>query len=798
MKKALFDQIFAAMKEVGIKPMLGTKTNIKRLPNVKHFGNFEVDGKSMEIMMNTDGPERVLKMFQNESGFIPQMNDQEGRMFLKNINTLRPLINPPENVIPGPGSLEHTFKSQAFKDELSKGRAIWKEMGLDSTTDQGAIKYMKYGDEMKEQGLDSNILEDVQKFMKGKRATNKIIEDEQGVGSLFKEKTDTEVVDVVDDLDTIVKDAGNLQSSIEKLKHLANKMSPEYQFKEEADRKALLKRMYEGKGFGGREGYFRAVTRPFLIDQHEKGIINIPENQLKSLKDYGDLSSGGGMEDVYPDPVRMFRHYYGDEAFELIPSDIDSPAKSSILEAFAKDVNTIKPIKTAGQETGMGYQTKGELLANIEERQKLINDIRRGDDYPITQWSKDEKLETIARTRLQIDTYKKFLDKYYPGSSTSPKSTKLWDLVDDTTGKRKNPWDDFDPDTGGMAQGGRVGLRKGSWPDMGGLIELETEVPDYDMEEVLRLLQQDQYGNQRTLATGGRVGLVKGSGKKGVEFLIKKLNEKLGKDTIKKASDLPKGTKYENLEAVKAFEEREAKSKGQIWEDPVKVRAAVDDIFTTGDYKMDAELAAEALVENNPQVFGNKLIDDIDDITRSKIYGAVLEVVQRDLGKQLQLKRAAKPKSKGRVWKDEKGETKMIAMGGGFSESEMEGLNKAFLKGNALSNAMRSMGMDPTSAKQTMKFDELVEQGMIGFPADIREQIIRAKYGDMVDPRLLEQMVADTDPQHLSVVMGTVDEAMKMHDTGMGPEEIIESIKASLKRKPNAAGGGVGSMFREV
>ena len=33
----------------------------------------------------------------------------------------------------------------------------------------------------------------------------------------------------------------------------------------------------------------------------------------------------------------------------------------------------------------------------------------------------------------------------------------------------------------------------------------------------------------------------------------------------------------------------------------------------------------------------------LDDITRSKIYGAVLEVVQRDLGKmQLQLKRAAR------------------------------------------------------------------------------------------------------------------------------------------------------------
>ena len=58
---------------------------------------------------------------------------------------------------------------------------------------------------------------------------------------------------------------------------------------------------------------------------------------------------------------------------------------------------------------------------------------------------------------------------------------------------------------------------------------------------------------------------------------------------------------------------------------------------------MDAEMAAEALVELNPKVFGGKLIDDLDDATRSDIYGAVLEVVQSDLAKTLQLKRLSKP-----------------------------------------------------------------------------------------------------------------------------------------------------------
>ena len=98
--------------------------------------------------------------------------------------------------------------------------------------------------------------------------------------------------------------------------------------------------------------------------------------------------------------------------------------------------------------------------------------------------------------------------------------------------------------------------------------------------------------------------------------------------------------KTELKQAIAGFQERNAP---KIWEDKTKVRAAVDDIFSSGDYKMDAEMAAEALVENNPAAFGGKLIDDIDDATRSEIYGAVLKVVQSDLAKTLQMKKLSRP-----------------------------------------------------------------------------------------------------------------------------------------------------------
>ena len=70
-----------------------------------------------------------------------------------------------------------------------------------------------------------------------------------------------------------------------------------------------------------------------------------------------------------------------------------------------------------------------------------------------------------------------------------------------------------------------------------------------------------------------------------------------------------------------------------------QIAAAVDDIFPSGDYKYDAEMAAEALVENNPQIFGDMLYEDLDDITRSKIYSSVLEVLSGKNAKMLQMKR---------------------------------------------------------------------------------------------------------------------------------------------------------------
>ena len=86
-----------------------------------------------------------------------------------------------------------------------------------------------------------------------------------------------------------------------------------------------------------------------------------------------------------------------------------------------------------------------------------------------------------------------------------------------------------------------------------------------------------------------------------------------------------------------------------------KIQEAVDNIFGTGDYKMDAEMAAESLVELNPKIFSNKLYDDLDSITRLDIYDAVISPMMSAQAKALRMKKATKPEKTLQSMKEGKG-----------------------------------------------------------------------------------------------------------------------------------------------
>ena len=175
----------------------------------------------------------------------------------------------------------------------------------------------------------------------------------------------------------------SLAEEAQKLADMAWKMSSEGVAAEEAARKALLGRSMEGKGFAGgvfgarSDGFYRAIVRPFLIAQHEKGNIKLAENTLNSLKNADDLKGGGDF--MSADPVRVFRQHYGDEAFDLIPNlegfggGKYGPTDQEKIEILEGVIG--KPILKQGPDNPGGYLTKGEYQAKLDQEDEVLSYI---------------------------------------------------------------------------------------------------------------------------------------------------------------------------------------------------------------------------------------------------------------------------------------------------------------------------------------------------------------------------------------------------------------------------------------
>jgi cell fate (sporulation/competence/biofilm development) regulator YlbF (YheA/YmcA/DUF963 family) len=71
------------------------------------------------------------------------------------------------------------------------------------------------------------------------------------------------------------------------------------------------------------------------------------------------------------------------------------------------------------------------------------------------------------------------------------------------------------------------------------------------------------------------------------------------------------------------------------------------------------------------------------------------------------------------------------------------------------------------------------------------EDMIRQKYGNVIDDNLLQQILIDDNPQRKAEVMASLDEAIKMEQKGMSPQEIINIINNTTRTK-QAKGGSVG------
>ena len=351
--------------------------------------------------------------------------------------------------------------------------------------------------------------------------------------------------------------------------------------------------------------------------------------------------------------------------------------KSGILGFGGKKAGTqvakevTKEVATSGAPPPHFLKLVAKIKALGDDAPKLaVKDkevVTKYKDYTLT-----EDVVTGEKTiqRMKIDDDLKYDASEYYGKPIGEEvymSYKPGKGQADETMKGKTPPDEYTEDTS---------LIRADKPAEGEVMDTFDGVPDdiiqEAMEETIKIGKAD----------GGRIGYKIGSSKKGVQSFLDLIRNKFGKESITTADKipLPNDTLKRNMfdAANKRFNKsttpESEKIVGDILEDTdindlfdadgklnkdavlkaatskdvdkkileqYSPENAVDDIFPSGDYKYDADIAAEAYVENNPQMFKNMLYEDLDDRTRSEVYSKVLAVINQRNAKMLQTKRNA-------------------------------------------------------------------------------------------------------------------------------------------------------------
>jgi hypothetical protein len=102
---------------------------------------------------------------------------------------------------------------------------------------------------------------------------------------------------------------------------------------------------------------------------------------------------------------------------------------------------------------------------------------------------------------------------------------------------------------------------------------------------------------------------------------------------------------------------------------------------------------------------------------------------------------------------------------------------QAMQEGVKDSNRMIELGLDPSKSKDYDKFLKMEE--------------IKQKYGNMISDDLLQKIMIDDNPQRQAEVLAAIDEAIKMQEKGLSPDEIID-IMTNTPRTKQAKGGIAG------
>jgi hypothetical protein len=197
-----------------------------------------------------------------------------------------------------------------------------------------------------------------------------------------------------------------------------------------------------------------------------------------------------------------------------------------------------------------------------------------------------------------------------------------------------------------------------------------------------------------------------------------------------------------------------------------KIKESVEDIFTTGDPKYDADVAVDNMLENlgvDRDMFDQKEILDA--------YGMAYDELKKPLLAELKNKPGSKPIKQGDPITSEN-----------FGESQFAPDTSDLEKAKILDDVDESYGVTPEMKK------ELDELSGVGAPITAKSLELMKKYPGL-NLDVARKIASDPDPQRQAEAIAMIDQAFEMTKKGMSLDEIVDVFSKNTDRTKQAEGG---------
>ena len=246
-------------------------------------------------------------------------------------------------------------------------------------------------------------------------------------------------------------------------------------------------------------------------------------------------------------------------------------------------------------------------------------------------------------------------------------------------------------------------------------------------------------------ANGGRIGFKIGSGKKIINKLTKKI-KKPTKDDYEDYAEILNDSENTVVQGTETFDELDALVKKQKdYEASMYQEYKMGRLDPSPGDKSEGRMNFLRKKAEEAEMTGDRRLISFDEMDElSDLESTYLQDIDKAYGTDTAIKKEMK---------------------------------KAIEEGTQKTNRMTELGLNPSSSKDYDKFLEM--------------ESIKQKYGNVIDDNLLQQILVDDNPQRKAEVLASIDEAIKMQQRGIAPEEIINIIKNTTRTK-QAQGGSIG------